>query len=283
VPDLNRGPAFAALFLMSAFQVIAKAASIALLAVTSGSWLLGYVVTDHALHLFYRVARNDLVYADPMPPAASYVVAPLFRVIGKTINDFTGGLTWRLPLLVGGSYWIFNLATTQASVFACVHLYLEYAPGGGGGKIAASSLWAGAGMLAAGWMLTWNFFVFRIAVPKYRHTLWSSTTGRECTLDYFLTGKDDEAKFGIFGCNLLLWEGDIGGEVKAWTAENWARWKEERPAWFKPEIVPDRFVPAAELEQLGFNRKRRGSAVGSVRESLRESFREREEGEEDVQ
>ncbi|GMI19409.1 hypothetical protein TeGR_g8828, partial [Tetraparma gracilis] len=114
------------------------------------------------------------------------------------------------------------------------------------------------------------YFVFRIAVPKYRHTLWSWTTGRQCAQDYFLQGKDDEAKFAIFGCNLLLWESDIGNEVKAWTAENWARWKEEQPAWFKAEIVPDRFIPAAELQQLGLNRKRRGSAAESIRESFRE-------------
>jgi hypothetical protein len=88
--------------------------------------------------------------------------------------------------------------------------------------------------------------------------------------DYFYKGKDDEAKFNIFRRNLLLWESDIGEEVKAWTAENWARWKEEKPAWFKPERVPDQFIPAAELQQLGYNRARRGSAAGSVRESFRE-------------
>jgi hypothetical protein len=53
--------------------------------------------------------------------------------------------------------------------------------------------------------------------------------------------------------------------------DNWARWKEEKPAWFKVEMVPDRFIPAGELEALGGNnRKRRGSAAGSVRESFRE-------------
>ena len=91
--------------------------------------------------------------------------------------------------------------------------------------------------------------------------------------DYFHKGQGDEGKFEIFGCNLLLWESDIGEEVKAWTAENWARWSEEKPSWFKPETVPDRFIPVDALEQLGHNRKRRGSAA----ESLRESFREREE------
>jgi hypothetical protein len=113
--------------------------------------------------------------------------------------------------------------------------------------------------------------VFRIAVPKYRHTLWSWTTGRQCAQDYFLKGWDDESKFTIFTNNLLLWESDIGNEVKAWAAENWARWSEEKPTWFKPEMVPDQFIPAAELQQLGHNRKRRGSAAGSITESFREA------------
>ena len=112
--------------------------------------------------------------------------------------------------------------------------------------------------------------MFRIAVPKYRHTIWSWTTGRQCVHDYFIKGKDDELKFEIFGCNLLLWEREIGEEVKTWLAEGWGRWKEEKPPWFKIEMVPDQFVPAVELQQLGFNRKRRGSAAGSVRESFRE-------------
>ena len=157
MPDLNRGSAFAALFLMSAFQVIAKAAAVALLAATNGSWLFRYVVADHALHLIYKVARNDTVMYIPMPPAASYVLAPLIRVLIKTISDFTGGFTFRLPLILGGSYWLFNLAMSQASVFACVHLYLEYAPGDGADKIAAGTLWAGAGGLAAGWLITFTY------------------------------------------------------------------------------------------------------------------------------
>jgi hypothetical protein len=60
------------------------------------------------------------------------------------------------------------------------------------------------------------------------------------------------------------------------TAENGARGSEERPAWCKPETVPARFIPVGELRQRGLNRKRRGSAAGSVRES----FREGGEGEE---
>ena len=93
--------------------------------------------------------------------------------------------------------------------------------------------------------------------------------------EYFIKGETDQIKFKIFGCNRLLWESDIGEEVKVWMWENWARLKEEKPPWFKMERVPDKYIPAADLEQLGHNRKRRGSAV----ESMRESFREVEGGE----
>ncbi|GMI26201.1 hypothetical protein TeGR_g13326 [Tetraparma gracilis] len=252
-------------------KIFAKAAGTALLAVTNPAWLWYYVLGDHGLHFAYRIARRDFVFFVPAPAAASYAFAPIVRVIFKVLGDFTGTLAVRLPLLSGGSYFAWSLASSQASVFAATYLYIHFAPiPEGADKVAADTLWVGVTTLAAAWLVTWIFFVFHIAVPKYRHTLWSWTSGRQVVHDYFNKGKDDRAKFSIFSMNLLLWESDIGDEVKAWTAENWARWKEEKPAWFKPEKVPDRFIPAGDLEQLGFNRKRRGSAVGSVRESFRE-------------
>ncbi|GMI33238.1 hypothetical protein TeGR_g2776, partial [Tetraparma gracilis] len=160
VPDLGRGTAFATVFAMCAFQIFAKAAATALLAVTDSAWLWYYVIGDYGLYFAYL----------------------------------------------------------------------------------------------------------------YRHTLWSWTSGRQCVQDYFIKGKSEEDKFGIFSMNLLLWESDIGNEMKALTRANWARWSEEKPAWFKPERVPDQFIPAAELEQLGYNRKRKGSAAGSIRESFREEY-----------
>jgi hypothetical protein len=277
---------------MCAFQTLGKAAATSLLAVTSSSWLLYYVLGDHALYILYLFSRRDFYVYPPAPPAASVIASILYRTMTKTVSDFTGSLAMRLPNVLGGSYWLGNLFMSQASVFVAVHLYvrelrasanemlvhaktktsfrryIEYATGDD--KIEASALWYGAGAVVAAWALAFTVFTTRIAVPKYRRTLWSSTTGRQWVQDFFLKKETDEGKFEIFTCNLLLWESDIGEEVKAWTAENWARWKEEKPSWFKPERVPDQFIPAAELQQLGYNRKRRGSASGSVRESFRE-------------
>ncbi|GMI19434.1 hypothetical protein TeGR_g7143 [Tetraparma gracilis] len=255
VPDLDRGTAFAVIFVMCACQIVAKATATALLVVTNGSWLLGYIIADHALHFAYRASRRDVVAYLSLPPRASYVVAPIFRTVLKAIADFTGSPLLRVPLLCGGSYWLFNLAMSQASVFVCVHLYLKHAPGDGVEKVKSSTLWTGASCLSAAWLVTFLYFVFRVAVPRLRHTLWSWTSGRQAVHQYFLERESDEGKFGIFTNNLLLWESDIGEEVKAWTAENWARWSEEKPPWFKVEVVPDRFLPVGELQQLGTSKK----------------------------
>jgi hypothetical protein len=81
--------------------------------------------------------------------------------------------------------------------------------------------------------------------------------------------------------NRMMWERDIGADVKAWTFENWATFVEEKPAWFTPLIiatVPDEYIPPQFLAGLGgANRVRRGSAALSVRESMRLSAREDEE------
>ncbi|GMI29968.1 hypothetical protein TeGR_g8680 [Tetraparma gracilis] len=271
VPDLGRGSAFFIVFLMSSVQVAAKALATALLAVTNPAWLWYYILGDHGLYQAYQIARRNLIVYTPMPKTASYLASPMVHIMGKIITDYTGCLNFRLPLMLTGAYFSFSSVASQASVFGAVHIYIEHAraPGEGVEKIEGGTLWAGAGALVGTWLVLTLYFVFRVSVPKYRYTLWSWTSGSQMLQRNFLTLENDEAKFKIFTSNVLKWETDIGEEVKAWTAENWARLKEEHPPWFKTEQVPDRFIPVEELEQLGHNRKRRGSAAGSVRESFR--------------
>ena len=90
---------------------------------------------------------------------------------------------------------------------------------------------------------------------------------------FFLENEKDSDKIGIFYCNKLLWESDIGAEVMEWTRLRWAEWTREKPKWLTPLIiatVPDEYIPAEHLGGLGGAKlQRRGSAVESVRESLR--------------
>jgi hypothetical protein len=125
---LGRGKAFAVVYLMCALQTLAKTTATALLALTNMSWLAGYFVVDHLLFYAFMIARRDFVWASlPMPPTATYIITPLLRTAGKVVTDFTGSLNMRLPLMCGGTYWLYNLAASQASVFVCVHLYNEHA------------------------------------------------------------------------------------------------------------------------------------------------------------
>jgi hypothetical protein len=155
VPDLDRGTAFGSVYLMCALQVLAKTAATSLLALTNWSWLVGYVVVDHLLFYAYLMVRRDFVWPNlAVPPTATYVVSPVIRSLGKVITDFTGNPNMRLPVMAGGAYWLYSLASTQISIFACVHLYNEYAEpqklenGDEVAKASPDALWAAASGLA---------------------------------------------------------------------------------------------------------------------------------------
>ena len=94
---------------MCALQIAAKAGATALLAITSGKWLVYYFAGDHALHLLYRIARRDLVLSfAPSIPVVSYPASTLLLIIYKVLTDFTGCMITRLPFIHGGSYWLFR-------------------------------------------------------------------------------------------------------------------------------------------------------------------------------
>ena len=95
--------------LVSALQVTAKVVATALLAITNGWWLVYYFAGDHALHILYRIARRDLILSYvPSIPAVAYPASTLLLVVYKVSTDFTGCMDARLPLLQGGSYWLFR-------------------------------------------------------------------------------------------------------------------------------------------------------------------------------
>ena len=103
--------------------------------------------------------------------------------------------------------------------------------------------------------------------PEYRYLFYTTETCVQYVRAEHVVAKTDEMKMEIFTNNEVKWA-HYKDEVREFTHANWARWKEEKPAWFKVETVPDQFIPAVELELLGSKRKRRGGAASSVVESL---------------
>jgi hypothetical protein len=117
--------------------------------------------------------------------------------------------------------------------------------------------------------------------PEYRHRFYSAETGVEYIRGLFDGAEDDEQKMLIFTYQKTKWT-RYKDEVREFTHANWARWKEEQPAWFTAEViarVPDEYIPIADLAALNaaaHGGKRRRSSLGigeSVRESIRESAR----------
>ncbi|GMI41994.1 hypothetical protein TeGR_g8255 [Tetraparma gracilis] len=273
IPDQGRSLAFATLMLLTALHIVAKAFSVALLAVTSSTTLLVYLMVDHGVFFLYKIVRNDWVMFFPMPLAMSVVNGLMFNLSQKAITDFTGCLQFRLPAHLGGSYFLFNLVSSQVGVLGSVYYYTKYDGTDAADRMDAQSLWKFFTALSVAWAATFAFFVARIATSSHRSTLWSTVSGRQWAQSEFLDYDDPSKKIGIFSMNRMMWERDIGADVKAWTLENWATFVEEKPAWFTPLVtatVPDEYIPPQFLAGLGgANRERRGSAALSVRESMR--------------
>ena len=117
--------------------------------------------------------------------------------------------------------------------------------------------------------------------PEYRYLFYTTETAVEYIRAEHVGAKTDEEKMKIFGYNEVKWA-HYKDEVREFTHANWARWKEDQPAWFTEEVVqrvPDEFIPVPALAALNAaarGGKRRRSSVGlasSVRESARESAR----------
>jgi hypothetical protein len=279
IPDTGRGVAYTVMFSMAALQVLAKGLSVALLGLTSVSWLVYYLVGDVSLFLLYKVLRQDFVYFAPLPSGAAVPVSIVARVAVKVITDFTGCMHFRVPYEMGGAYFSFSMASSLISVPIISYLYHEYAvvEEGGAEKFGADVLRGVSIAMLVAWVILFVFFVTRVIVPKYRRVFWSIQTGWQKAESAFLDNEEDEKRILIFTDSIVLWSG-IKEDVKAWTISSWETWDREKPEWFTSKVVasvPDEFIPPRFLTKVGGVRERRGSAARNVRESFR-----REGGEE---
>jgi hypothetical protein len=263
------------MFSLAALQVVAKCVSVALLAATNVTWLVYYLSGDMMLYLVYKLIRGDFIYVIPVPLTAAVPLSLLVRVVEKTITDFTGCMIMRLPYQMGGAYYSFNMLMNFISVPGITHLYLEYAESteeeGGAEKLGAVVLWTFNVVILLTSAALFAFFLFRVIVPRFRKTFLSTQTGWELAENCFLDNEEDEKRIHIFTDNAMMWS-RIKEDVRAWTLSSWETWDREQPAWFTPLViasVPDDFIPPRYLARLGGARERRGSAVGSVWESLR--------------
>ena len=159
-------------------------------------------------------------------------------------------------------------------------MYIEHVRGEN--KVDAETIYLFLGALQAVWAATVLLFFSKIKVAYWK-TFYSTESGRQATVSYFLDNKDDGARMVVFLSHADLWS-DIKDDVKAFTLANWGRWEVEKPDWFTEGFkagVPDDFIPKAALDELNrksVGGKRRRSSVGLLSTSTEGTGRNGEDG-----
>ena len=227
-------------------------------------YLVVYFAGDLALYLGVKVARGDFHYWLPVDGAFGLLLSLLARVLVKTITDFTGVIQFRGDPELGGLYWTVNMVLALLASFGSVFVY--YAEGREGTfEIEERVAWALVGSLSGAWLAV--FGVFLMLMKKgYRRTFFTTRTGKQWTMDFFLKGTDDSVKKGTVAHNKKQWLA-IREDVKEWVQANWWRWKEEKPEWFSlvwQSKVPKEWIEDVEerarLDELREKGARRSSA-----------------------
>jgi len=224
----------------SALLLLVRAFSAAMLMLVKKRYLFVCLAGDMALYLLQKVARGDFHYWLPVDGALGLLISLLARVITKTITDFTGVIQFRGDPELGGLFWTVNMFLALLTCFLSVIVYyagtgeeVELITNGQNSKafeIEEGVSWTLVGSLSGAWVVV--FVVFLLLMKKeYRRTFFTTRTGKQWAVDFFVKGVDDGQKSAVLTCNKKQWRA-IREDVKEWVQANWWRWKEEKPKWF---------------------------------------------------
>jgi len=255
--------------LNSALLLLVRSLSAAMLILVKKRYLAIYMAGDMAMYLLQKVARGDFHYWFPIDGALGLLASLLVRVLAKTIIDFTGVIHFRHPYELGGLYWTGNMVLALLASFASVWIYTK----SDGAEVTKREAWTLVSYMGGGWLTAFGLFLL-LMKKEYRRTFFSTKSGAQNTMNYFMKGADESVKSIVITDNKLLWR-PIRGEVKTWVLGNWYKWVEERPAWFTEawvNKVPDDFIPddedqakLADIRMKGRLRSSSGAALGPAK------------------
>jgi len=95
-------------------------------------------------------------------------------------------------------------------------------------------------------------------------TFFWTKTAPQYACEKFSTSKEDGVRFEAVFSARSQYTKSIHREVEEWVGANIARWKVEKPNWFKIELIPDDVLPRDVLEAEGGATRRRSNV--SLRE-----------------
>ena len=247
---------FGCMIMNSALLLLIRSFSAAMLMLVNKRYFAMYLAGDMSLYLLQKVARGDFYYWFPLNGALGLFASLIMRLGVKTVTDFTGVIQFRGDAELGGLFWTLNMFLALAASFVCVWI--------GDGE---RTEWMFVG--AASGAFTLSFGLFLLLTKKgYRRTFFTTKTGCDWAMDFFLKGEDDEAKQNVLGCNKKMWKA-IRGEVKEWVGEGWWRWEADRPEWYTeswiakvpPDMIPTEAKQAARDIRASSHRR---SSLGAL-------------------
>jgi len=260
--------------LNSALLLVVRAFSASMLMLVSKQYFVAYMAGDMALYLLLKVVRGDFHYWLPIDGALGLFMSFVLRVVVKTIADFTGVVQFRGDAELGGLYWTVNMFLALLASFVSVYVYcadtgeevdlITIGRNSTAFEIEERVAWAVVGSLSGAWVVVFGVFLL-LMKKEYRRTFFTTRTGKQWVMDFFLKGTDDAVKKNVVGCNKKQWRA-IREDVKEWVQANWWKWKEEKPEWFDlawQSRVPEEWIvdveERARLDDVREKGRRRSS------------------------
>ena len=266
IPDGgSRTVIFGCMLLNNALLLLIRSFGAAMLMLAKKRYLAMYLAGDMALYLLQKVARGDFHYWMPIDGAFGLFMSLVMRVGIKTVTDFTGLVQFRCDAELGGLYWTVSLFLALLASLVSVWV-------GDGGRVE----WTMVGAASGAWVFTFGLF-FLLMKKEYRGTFFTTRTGKQWAMDFFLKAEDDSGKQNILGCNTKLWV-DIRPLVKYWVQDGWRKWEADKPEWFTevwiakvpPDMVPSDAKQAAQDARAS---ARRRSSLGALMVAKEEETR----------
>ena len=150
------------------------------------------------------------------------------------------------------------MIANQAFCFVSVYLYSA----GDGGNVIILNLWLIVSGLLSFSMLC--FVTFMVLIKKeYRHTFYSTITGKAFLCETWRNAKTDREKFNVFSKHKRYYK-SINKDIKLWLEENWDRWNHDGEDWFTAKRIakiPSNLLPAKVLSDMGGLKGRRRSII----------------------
>lgn len=223
MPDNNRMVVFLLMMMMSASHVLLKVVACSLLLRLSRVWFLLYVVGDTILFLFYKILRGELRYSLRLFGFFSWFVSFAARIVNKNTADFTLIVQYRHSMELGGIYWTVNMIANQTVCFVSVYLFNKYSEKQNeeeeGQNMIIQNLW----LIVSGLLLLsmLNFATFMVLIKKeYRHTFYSTISGKTSHCDRWRNAKTDKEKINVFNTHRSYYK-SIDKNLREWLFENW--------------------------------------------------------------